>query len=299
MTLFFAGEHTDTTGHWGTVHAAMRSGQGAAQQVHGHVRSERIIPRRRNADFKIRPRCPHCIHLARRHPRQSRRAKSCAVHASPPTMPSPSGARPPTPTSARSPRRSARASMRQRHAPTWSCASSTTPTSASHSATTAPSTNSPDRRAATSSPRTLSSRNSTICSPSAATSPASTAASIRICRSTTTRTTFFPRHPRALRRPHRVLRAHHRRVPLPRRPRKALLRRSRRALQGRRRALDHWRRLGDPHRGLSPPSLKIQIHRPRILRRAARLIVRDAGLRTTATMVIGFDQDHRRARSSI
>ena len=25
-TLFFAGEHTDTTGHWGTVHAAMRSG---------------------------------------------------------------------------------------------------------------------------------------------------------------------------------------------------------------------------------------------------------------------------------
>lgn len=25
-TLFFAGEHTDTTGHWGTVHAALRSG---------------------------------------------------------------------------------------------------------------------------------------------------------------------------------------------------------------------------------------------------------------------------------
>ncbi len=23
-TLFFAGEHTDTTGHWGTVHAALR-----------------------------------------------------------------------------------------------------------------------------------------------------------------------------------------------------------------------------------------------------------------------------------
>lgn len=32
-TLFFAGEHTDTTGHWGTVHAAMRSGERAAMQV--------------------------------------------------------------------------------------------------------------------------------------------------------------------------------------------------------------------------------------------------------------------------
>jgi monoamine oxidase len=32
-TLFFAGEHTDTTGHWGTVHAAMRSGLRAAGQV--------------------------------------------------------------------------------------------------------------------------------------------------------------------------------------------------------------------------------------------------------------------------
>jgi monoamine oxidase len=32
-TLFFAGEHTDTTGHWGTVHAAIRSGQRAAQQI--------------------------------------------------------------------------------------------------------------------------------------------------------------------------------------------------------------------------------------------------------------------------
>jgi len=32
-TLFFAGEHTDTTGHWGTVHAAMRSGERAAKQV--------------------------------------------------------------------------------------------------------------------------------------------------------------------------------------------------------------------------------------------------------------------------
>ncbi len=31
--LFFAGEHTDVTGHWGTVHAAMRSGLRAAEQV--------------------------------------------------------------------------------------------------------------------------------------------------------------------------------------------------------------------------------------------------------------------------
>lgn len=34
-TLFFAGEHTDITGHWGTVHAAMRSGLRAAEQVMG------------------------------------------------------------------------------------------------------------------------------------------------------------------------------------------------------------------------------------------------------------------------
>jgi monoamine oxidase len=34
-TLFFAGEHTDTTGHWGTVHAALRSGLRAAQQILG------------------------------------------------------------------------------------------------------------------------------------------------------------------------------------------------------------------------------------------------------------------------
>ena len=32
-TLFFAGEHTDITGHWGTVHGALRSGLRAAQQV--------------------------------------------------------------------------------------------------------------------------------------------------------------------------------------------------------------------------------------------------------------------------
>ncbi|WP_263411211.1 flavin monoamine oxidase family protein [Terriglobus tenax] len=32
-TVYFAGEHTDTTGHWGTVHAAVRSGIRAARQV--------------------------------------------------------------------------------------------------------------------------------------------------------------------------------------------------------------------------------------------------------------------------
>jgi monoamine oxidase len=32
-TLYFAGEHTDTSGHWGTVHGALRSGVRAARQV--------------------------------------------------------------------------------------------------------------------------------------------------------------------------------------------------------------------------------------------------------------------------
>ena len=32
-TLFFAGEHTETYGYWGTVHAALRSGLRAAQQI--------------------------------------------------------------------------------------------------------------------------------------------------------------------------------------------------------------------------------------------------------------------------
>jgi monoamine oxidase len=32
-TLFFAGEHTDQEGHWGTVHAALCSGLRAAAQV--------------------------------------------------------------------------------------------------------------------------------------------------------------------------------------------------------------------------------------------------------------------------
>jgi monoamine oxidase len=34
-TAYFAGEHTDTTGHWGTVHAAIRSGMRAAAQLGG------------------------------------------------------------------------------------------------------------------------------------------------------------------------------------------------------------------------------------------------------------------------
>ena len=32
-TLFFAGEHTDVEGHWGTVHAALNSGERAAAQI--------------------------------------------------------------------------------------------------------------------------------------------------------------------------------------------------------------------------------------------------------------------------
>ena len=36
-TLFFAGEHTDVSGHWGTVHGALRSGYRAAEQVLGTV----------------------------------------------------------------------------------------------------------------------------------------------------------------------------------------------------------------------------------------------------------------------
>lgn len=43
-TLYFAGEHTDVTGHWGTVHAAMRSGERAANQVlaSGNIRNAGI-----------------------------------------------------------------------------------------------------------------------------------------------------------------------------------------------------------------------------------------------------------------
>ena len=35
-TLYFAGEHTDVTGHWGTVHAALGSGLRAAEQMLGN-----------------------------------------------------------------------------------------------------------------------------------------------------------------------------------------------------------------------------------------------------------------------
>jgi len=34
-TLYFAGEHTDTSGHWGTVHAALATGAAAAHQLLG------------------------------------------------------------------------------------------------------------------------------------------------------------------------------------------------------------------------------------------------------------------------
>ena len=39
-TLYFAGEHTDVTGHWGTVHAALAAGAAAAKQImaQGRVR---------------------------------------------------------------------------------------------------------------------------------------------------------------------------------------------------------------------------------------------------------------------
>ena len=37
-TLYFCGEHTDTTGQWGTVHAAMRSGIRVAEAISGNGR---------------------------------------------------------------------------------------------------------------------------------------------------------------------------------------------------------------------------------------------------------------------
>jgi len=40
-TLFFAGEHTDTTANWGTVHAALGTGLRVAQQVFSSFTSER------------------------------------------------------------------------------------------------------------------------------------------------------------------------------------------------------------------------------------------------------------------
>lgn len=38
-TLYFAGEHTDLTGHWGTVHAALGSGLRAAQNILKHAQT--------------------------------------------------------------------------------------------------------------------------------------------------------------------------------------------------------------------------------------------------------------------
>lgn len=38
-TLYFAGEHTDTSGHWGTVHAALATGKGAALRLLGLANS--------------------------------------------------------------------------------------------------------------------------------------------------------------------------------------------------------------------------------------------------------------------
>jgi monoamine oxidase len=45
-TLYFAGEHTDTTGHWGTVHAALRSGYRASEQLlHGLSETNTVADR--------------------------------------------------------------------------------------------------------------------------------------------------------------------------------------------------------------------------------------------------------------
>ena len=41
-TLYFAGEHTDTTGHWGTVHGALRSGLRAADQIRATSAADRL-----------------------------------------------------------------------------------------------------------------------------------------------------------------------------------------------------------------------------------------------------------------
>jgi monoamine oxidase len=32
-TLYFAGEHTNVSGHWGTVHGALQSGEAAAARI--------------------------------------------------------------------------------------------------------------------------------------------------------------------------------------------------------------------------------------------------------------------------
>jgi monoamine oxidase len=41
-TLYFAGEHTDVTGHWGTVHAALAAGAAAANQIMAEERMRRL-----------------------------------------------------------------------------------------------------------------------------------------------------------------------------------------------------------------------------------------------------------------
>ena len=56
----------------------------------------------------------------------------------------------------------------------------------------------------------------------------------------------------------------------------------------RRRALGDRRRQRDPHRGLPQAARQVQVHGARLLRGAAR--DRRSGLKTTATMVIGFDE---------
>jgi monoamine oxidase len=43
--LFFAGEHTDTTGHWGTVHAALGSGLRSAGQILEHFSKGNVLNR--------------------------------------------------------------------------------------------------------------------------------------------------------------------------------------------------------------------------------------------------------------
>ena len=75
----------------------------------------------------------------------------------------------------------------------------------------------------------------------------------------------------------------------PRRPRRALVRRGRGAPARRGRALDHGRRQRDPHRGLPQAAREVQVHGARLLRGAAR-DRREPGMKTTATMVIGFDE---------
>ena len=69
----------------------------------------------------------------------------------------------------------------------------------------------------------------------------------------------------------------------------ALVRRGGGAAARRRRPLGHGRRQRDPHRGLPEAAREVEVHgRATTSRRSARSS--RAGLRTTATMVIGFDE---------